>query len=53
MLKIGLTGSIASGRTTIARMFSALGVQVIDNSSSLALSRAQVEKIFHCLQTIH
>jgi len=26
---------------------------VIDNSGSLAASRTQVEKIFHCLQTVH
>ena len=30
MLKIGLTGGIASGKTTISNLFSALGVPVID-----------------------
>jgi dephospho-CoA kinase len=30
MLRVGLTGGIASGKTTVARLFAALGVPVID-----------------------
>ena len=31
MLRIGLTGGIASGKTTVARLFAALGIPVIDS----------------------
>jgi len=30
VLKIGLTGGVASGKSTVARMFEALGAAVID-----------------------
>ena len=41
MLKIGLTGGIASGKSTVARMFSELGAQLIDAD---ALAREAVAK---------
>lgn len=31
MLRIGLTGGIASGKTTVSRLFAALGIPVIDS----------------------
>lgn len=31
MLRIGLTGGIASGKTTVARLFAALGIPIIDS----------------------
>ena len=33
MLKIGLTGGVASGKTTVAEMFSALGAGLVDTDS--------------------
>ncbi len=36
ILRVGLTGGIASGKTTVARLFAALGVPIIDTD---ALSR--------------
>ena len=34
MLRIGLTGGIGSGKTTVARIFSVLGIPVYDSDSA-------------------
>jgi dephospho-CoA kinase len=49
MLKIGLTGGIASGKTTVSRLFEQLGVPVIDADE---ISRSLVEPGKPALQAI-
>ena len=49
MLTIGLTGGIASGKTTVANLFKQLGVPVIDTDQ---LAREVVEPGTDALQKI-
>ena len=49
MLKIGLTGGIASGKSTVCQLFSALGIEVIDAD---IIARQLVEPAQPCLKQI-
>ncbi|OUR65519.1 dephospho-CoA kinase [Methylophaga sp. 42_25_T18] len=49
MLKIGLTGGIASGKSTVCQLFSAHGIEVIDAD---IIARQLVEPDQPCLKTI-
>ncbi|MBL4638741.1 MAG: dephospho-CoA kinase [Proteobacteria bacterium] len=49
MLKIGLTGGIASGKSTVCQLFSALGIEIIDAD---IIARQLVEPAQPCLKKI-
>ncbi len=44
MILIGLTGGIASGKSTVSRMFSEHGVPVIDADLIARLGKIRLEK---------
>lgn len=47
--RVGLTGGVASGKTTVSDMFSALGVFIIDAD---IIARQLLEKDSHCYQQV-
>jgi len=49
MLKVGLTGGIASGKSTVCQLFSTLGIEIIDAD---LIARQLVEPSQPCLETI-
>lgn len=49
MFTLGITGGIGSGKSTVAAMFSQLGIHIVDVDD---IARAIVEPDSHCLQRI-
>ncbi|MDP1726719.1 MAG: dephospho-CoA kinase [Bacteroidota bacterium] len=52
MLKIGITGNIGSGKSTVVKIFAQLGIPVYDSDSRAKILMAENHKLVHEIQLL-